>query len=1105
MLVLAALVYSAALFLIAYRVERRGMSARAAKLAYPLSLAVYFTSWTFFGAVGTATTTGWNYLAIFLGPALVFLLAPAFLKKLVAIVQAEHSNSIADFISARYGRSQAIGSIVALFALLASIPYIALQLRSVSRSFGAIAGLDPSALIGGAVAIALALFAISFGARRYEVSGRNEGVIAAIAVESAVKLLALLVLGLFALMQFAGAPDVARQAGLLAFETRFGLGEVSVEFFVQTALSAAAILCLPRQFHVMAVQAPDADAVQRSRWPFLAYLFLVSAAVVPLAVAGLTLLPGAGPPDLYVLNLPLAAGSSSIALLAFLGGLSAATAMVIVETLALSTMAANNLLAPLLLRGRGTRTDADLGRKLLLARRATIIAITAAAFVYSEGAGDERTLASIGLIAFAGVAQFAPALIATVAFDFDDARAIRAGLLGGVLLWFYTLFLPSIGGLPVPAGSLLHPYALFGLELGSPIVHGALWSLGANVLLLLLVGRFDRPSLGVEPNRRLELGHVKTIGELKSLVGRFVGEAEADEAIVGRKNPHAPIDGRTARRAERLIAGVIGAPSARLIVTSTMAGSSLEIGDVVRLLDEGGRSLQFSKSLLSATLQALDPGVSVVDRNLRLVAWNRRYLEMFEFPEGFVYAGQPVAELIRYNAERGEWGQPNVEELVQRRLERLRRGQPHSFERRRPSGRWIKTAGGPMPGGGYVMSFTDITEQKAAQEELEARVEERTRDLERSNLALEEARRAAERATSDKTRFLAAASHDLLQPLHAARLFCSALDHEADERVRPLVRNIDRAIGSADSLLRALLDVSKLDAGGIVPKPEKFRIDELIEELRTDFDPLAAERGLRLGAYSTGAVVETDRHLLRSILQNFLSNAVRYTAAGGIFIGARRRGQEILVEVRDSGPGIAREDQARIFAEFERLETKGSAGSGVGLGLAIVERVSRLIGVPVALRSAPGEGSTFSVRLRAVEAGGALPLPAGRASVEQASGQRVLCLDNDEHVLAGLEAALRSRGCTALIARTAEEAIERAKTDRPDFALLDLHLGEPRDGLDVAAAIRAADPDLPIALVTADKTVGADRRAKLLDLIVLSKPLDPERLWAFLRCTRAEG
>ncbi len=1086
--------YGALLFGIAWLVDQRGLSRGMRRIAYPLSLAVYCSSWTFFGGVGTAATRGWDYLAIYLGPVLVFLLAPKFLARLVRLARDEGSSSISDFISARYGRSRGTAAIVAGTALLASVPYIALQLRSVTLSFGAIAGVRSSAEVGTLVALLLAVFAIAFGARRYEVAGRNPGMVAAIAAESLIKLLCFIALGVFTVMLLADVPTATLTSPLARLEAGFTWGTLTSDFWVRTLLSALAVLCLPRQFYVGVIEASGPDAIARARWPFIAYMIAISVLVLPLALAGMTMLPGDVEPDLYVLAVPLQQGDHLIALLAFLGGFSAATAMVVVETIALSTMATNDLLAPLLLRRHGEAGEGELGRRMLRVRRVIIAAIVAVALVYGRSLGADLPLASIGLIAFAGVAQFAPALIASVGWNFANHTAARAGLIGGVVVWIYCLLLPSIGEGVGPAlaqftRGWLDPDALLGWRIGSPLVNGTVWSLGVNVALMAGLHLRERH------RGNAALDHVTTLGELRMLVARFVGDGEAEAIGMASSDLRAPIDGPAARTAERLIAGVIGAPSARKIVASSIAGSAIDVSDVVRLLDQRGRSLRFSRTLLSATLETIDPGVSVIDADLRLVAWNPRYVEMFDYPEGYVVVGRSIADLIRYNAER-EGIAGDIAAHVGRRVAHLARGTPHSFERQRPSGRWIKMVGRPMPGGGYVQSFTDITAEKEAQADLEARVAARTQDLARSNHMLGEARAIAETATRDKTRFLAAASHDLLQPLHAARLFCAALAEDRAPHQAELVRAIDGAIGSADTLLRALLDVSRLDAGGVVPKVERFALGALIEELAVQFRPLAGERGLVLAAHPGAFSVATDRSLLRSILQNFLSNAVRYSADGRIWIGARRRGDDVLIEVRDNGPGIAVGDRERIFEEFERLESKGSAGGGVGLGLAIVRRIARLLGVAVELRSAPGRGTTFAVRVPLAPAGLDVALPTPSATRALVMGLRVLCLDNDVTILAALDAALRARRCVPLLAATIAEAMELAADEEPDVALVDFHLDELEDGLDVVARLRAMVPAPAIALVTADRAVADDPRC--VGLVVLTKPVVPADLWRFI-------
>lgn len=1097
-----ALVYVAGLFAVAAWADRPregGAEPRFRLPAYTLALAVYCTSWTYYGAVGSAAADGWSYLPIYLGPILVYLFASGFLRRLIAAVQTEGATSISDFIGSRFGKSRGVAALVTGLALFGAIPYLALQLRSVGTSYAAIVGHGGMLLPMALTAVALALFAMLFGTRRYEASGRNEAILYAVAVESLVKLAALLAVGGFAVWLYQAAPPAAQAAGLERLRANFAPAQLDLDFAVITLLAMTAIVCLPRQFYVGVIEARTPGDVSRSRLAFVGYLLLTTVVVVPITLAGLTVLPPGSVPDLFMLDLPLANGANLLAMAVFIGGFSAATGMVVVETIALSTMVSNDLIAPLLLRHARLSAGADFGRALLWVRRGAILLVMGAALAYALVIPAGKPLASIGLVAFAAMAQFAPALILAVQRPGRDAVAAKAGLTAGLLLWAYTLLWPTIAApalLQPLAGTLADPLALFGLAGFSPLTHGVLWSLGGNLAAWAIVAaRRVRAPAVVWPGPRI--ADVRDMDGLRAMVERFVGAETAGAAFGAPIERGAPVDRRAAQTAERLVATVIGAPSARAIMASALSGATLRYVDVARMLDESGQSLRFSKGLLAATLENIDPGVSVVDRELALVAWNRRYLDLFEYPPGLVHVGAPVAALIRYNAQRGECGPGEVDAHVERRLEHMRRGHAHSFERDRADGKVLKTVGGPMPGGGYVMCFTDVTAEKRAQralqvanEQLEARVDERTREL-------DAARQVAESATRDKTRFLTAASHDLLQPLHAARLFCAALDGGVDAAAQPLVANIDRSIGAADRLLRALLDISKLDAGGVKAEPEIFAVGPLLEELASEFGGQAAAKGLRLRAVACPSAAFTDRTLLRSILQNFLANAVRYTAAGGVLIGCRHRGDRLRIEVWDTGMGIPAAQHAEVFEEFRRL-TAGEAGdAGVGLGLAIVQRIARLLGAQLDLRSTVGRGSVFAVEVP-LATSAATPPPRLKLVPPSVRGRRVLCVDDDPMILAGLAAMLRSWGCTTLTARDHVEAMAAIATGGFDAAFVDYHLGGAQSGIALLEVLRSRFPDLRMALVTADPSPVVAAAAGALGATVLRKPADPAHLRAVL-------
>src|SRR5215831_2681514 len=454
-----ALAYIGLLFVVASYGDRArllGREGRSRLLIYPLSLAIYCTSWTFFGSVGLASRTGYDFLAIYVGPVLMIALASPLLVRIVRLAKSQNITSIADFIAARYGKHQGVAGIVALIAIIGTIPYIALQLKAVSGSLGTIlgpfaTGVDARQPIFGdialLVALAMASFAMLFGTRHIDATEHQHGLILAIAAESLVKLLAFLAVGVFVtFVMYQGPGDLFAQAmnhpsaaAVLSAAPRFGT------FATMTLLSLFAILLLPRQFHVAVVENNNVGEIRRAAWLFPLYLVLINLFVVPIAIAGLmTLSPDKVDSDMYVLALPLDAGSHGLAIAAFVGGLSAATAMVIVESVALAIMVSNDIVMPLVLQRREALIAGrdNIGGLLLIVRRMAIFVILFLAYVYYRLAGDAQ-LASIGLLSFAAVAQLAPAFFGGLIWRRATARGALAGMTIGILIWAYTLLLPS--------------------------------------------------------------------------------------------------------------------------------------------------------------------------------------------------------------------------------------------------------------------------------------------------------------------------------------------------------------------------------------------------------------------------------------------------------------------------------------------------------------------------------------------------------------------------------------------------------------------------------------------------------------------------------------
>lgn len=506
----------------------------------------------------------------------------------------------------------------------------------------------------------------------------------------------------------------------------------------------------------------------------------------------------------------------------------------------------------------------------------------------------------------------------------------------------------------------------------------------------------------------------------------------------------------------------------------------------------------------SASLEHLPQGVSVVDAELRLVAWNRRYVEIFRYPPELMQVGRPIEDLLRYNAQRGLLGGagPDDEPAVQRRLEHLRAGTPHLHERERRDGTVLEIRGNPLPGGGFVTSYADITQYKNVARDLrtlagtlEQRIEERTRDL-------DQARRDAERANRYKTRFVAAAVHDLLQPLNAARMFASALRGQLrPDGPQTLADNLDNALAAQDALLNSLLDIARLESGAIEVQLRELRLGELLETLSREFGLLAAARGLRLDYVPTRAVVRTDEDLLRRIVQNFLSNAIRYTPAGRIVLGCRRAADGVRIEVWDSGVGIPEAQRESIFEEFRRLDTGRNADErGAGLGLAIVDRIARRLGHPLALRSWPGRGSVFSVTVPRGDPAALRVAPVPRAPSLDASlsALQVWCLDDDAHVREATRSLIESWGGHVRLFAHGEAAVAAAD-EVPDLLLLDVRLGE-HSGPDYLPRLQARwGRPVPVIIVSAERDPALQARARAEGWGCLAKPIRPASLRALIR------
>jgi Na+/proline symporter/nitrogen-specific signal transduction histidine kinase len=901
----ASLAYLGLLFGIAHWADRRAEAGRSVvgnAYVYALSLAVYATSWTFYGSVGRAAGTGIGFLPIYLGPTLMAALWWVVLRKMIRISRRNRITSLADFVSARYGKSARLGALVTVMAVVGIVPYISLQLKAISNTFDILqaypeipeaAGQASPPLLSDTalyVALLLAVFTILFGTRKLDASERHEGLVAAIAFESLVKLVAFVAVGAFVTFGlFGGFGDLfGRAAAEPAIERLFTMqGNVAPgDWAWLIVLSMLAILLLPRQFQVAVVENVDERHVAKAMWLFPLYLLAINVFVLPIAFGGL-LHFGSGQvnADTFVLALPMAEGQEALALLAFVGGLSAATGMVIVEAIALSTMVSNSLVVPVLLgRERRGAAPADLGRLIIAVRRVAIVLILLLGYAYFRAAGETIALVSLGLVSFAGVAQFAPAVLGGMFWRGGTRTGALAGLTGGFAVWAYALLLPQfVGSGWLPSGLLedgpfgiaaLRPTSLLGLEGMDEVSHGMLWSMLVNLGLyagVSLTGRQSAAERGqaalfVDALRHAPEGRAgalprgrAAVGDLEALLRRFLGEAGARQALedYGQRRglPRAPLGEATAdlvHHVETLLAGAVGSASARVLVDSVVEEEPLRLDDVMEILDEASQIRTYSREL-----------------------------------------------------------------------------------------------------------------------------ERKSRELEAATAELRAANERLQELDELKDEFVSTVSHELRTPLTSIRALAEILldnpDVEAAQRehfLRTIVHEAERLT----RLINQVLDLAKLESGRAEWRVERVSLPDLIVEAVTATEHLVRDRAVTIDADLPDSVpaVLADRDRVMQVLLNLLSNAAKFCDPrdGRIRVRVRADPGEVQVDVADNGGGIAQEEQALVFQKFRQAgESPPDGARGTGLGLPISREIVTRLGGRIWVRSAPGDGATFSFALPVAGAG----------------------------------------------------------------------------------------------------------------------------------------
>jgi Na+/proline symporter/signal transduction histidine kinase len=1118
--------YIGLLFVIAYIGDkyRHKLLRQSQAIIYALTLGVYCTSWSFLGTTGQASNNFISHLPIYIGPIILFAFAWPFIQRIIRVSLKLNLTSIADLLAARFGKSHSLAILVTIVALIGTMPYIALQLKAIVYTFQQLQAEQslPNWHFGLIVSLVLAGFTIIFGVRNIDVTERHPGVMLAIAFESLVKLFAFLAVGVFVTYVLFDSPAEIwqRSSTTLHLEQQLNFPNV-MSMFAMLIITMAAFLSLPRQFQVMVVELKDEKDTWLSRRIFPLYLLIFAIFAVPLGLAGHLLLGENVPSDAYVLFLPWYQQQPWLTLLTFLGAISAASSMVIISSIALSTMLSNEIVFPWLYKAnKHHHIDYDNFRlRLLTIRKILVLFVILLGYsVFLLASPD--ALSSLGEIAFGAFAQLTPALVAAFYWRRATLTAVYGGIVIGFGTWLLLNFIPQFGLYPNPfEGSFLPANSM-----------ASLVSLSANIVAMWLLSHVSRQSvqermqaslfMEYQAPKALQQQRNKQINyqELELLVSRFVGEQKASvsfaqfqRSTIKSQMSNVAYNQKLLQQTENTLASVMGASSARLVLSSALEGRDIALDEIAVLVEEASsQRQQYSQDLLQSAIENAGEGISIVDSELNLVAWNKKYVDLFDYPSELIYQGSPISDLIRYNVVRGLCGVGKVNQQVNKRLAHLRNGSPHSSEREHSDGRVIRIEGNPLPGGGFVMLFSDITAYRQAERglieanvDLETRVLERTQKLEQTNDALALAREKAEQAHVKKSLYLKACSHDLMQPLEAARLFTSALASQGNltEIQQRQVDNIDHSLKVANDLVADLAEIARIESGNIKPNISDFSVKSLFNDLAKEFSASAAELNVEFHVQRNSLWLRSDRSLLRRILQNLIGNAFRYASPGKVVLGARMKDSTVDIQVLDNGPGIPAEKQEMVFEQFTQLDNQQSASAGgLGLGLNITQSLAQLLDHSLSLHSEVGKGCKFVVGVERAEA--QVEITQKKSIIKLGlSDVTVMCIDNDPAVLSGMVELLSAWDCNVLAAGSYHQALSiySDHKDEIEILLVDYQLDADFNGIALIAELRELSRHyVPAILITATTDSDLEEKTLAADINFMRKLVKPAALRAMM-------
>lgn len=971
--------YLSILFLIAYYAEKREKTKKSIvsnPYVYALSMAVYCTSWTFYGSVGKAATSGLSFLTIYIGPTLIASLWWIVLRKIITIAKKNRITTISDFIGSRYGNSIFLSALVAIVAVIGITPYLGLQMKAIMNTFTILAGdTQGSAHAGWAIALILGIFAIIFGARRLDSSERHEGLIFAVAFESIIKLIAFLLVGVFVTYGiFSGFADILEKIKDSQYIALLYVGEGSAvsyqEWLSLLLLSMMAIMFLPRQFHVSVVENSNVSHVSKAMWLFPLYLLLINIFVIPVAFGGLLLGGSQTDADNFVLTIPLQQKEYMLALFVFIGGFSAATAMIIIESLALSTMAMNNLVMPVIFRFNKMR---GFPAMILNVKRVIILICVFLGYFFAVSIGEFYSLVDMGLKSFEAVTIFAPAILIGLYWKKGNKAGAIAGIIGGFSIWFYTLLVPALlrSGILKETGviagiiesEILNPLALFGVKGLDKWSHSLFWGLLINVVLYVGFSLFVKPNREEErqsllfvdsysPKQLLSKG-IYSVTQIEDILGQYIGRKEAGD-FVGNfiKKNHIQMNAisqndllRLRDEAEKVLSGALGSAISTIIfedkltLTETERGelsnSIKQMTDTLRLsrqeLAEANRNLAYLKEFSENIIESAPVGIVTVDSLLKVRYWNKEMEEITDIrkPDAF---DKHIPALLPWLTQEMIMQDEHREMVVKTKLMQSFKLNINPFN---------------DPSGGYVVILEDITEKKKMEEQL----------LQASKLA-------------SIGKLTAGISHEIGNPLASISSLAqelTALELESQDDVKFVgksLRVINSHIERIAKIVRSLSDFARVSSGDKVVSNIPEILERTINLVKYD----KRFNLIKLSKEITGVpLLKINPDQIEQLFLNLMLNALDAMPGGGrLDIVVKKTGDFLEIDFSDTGTGI---DESMIDKIFDPFFTTKPQSKGTGLGLSICYGIVKEHNGTITAKSRKGEGTTFIVKLPIEENG----------------------------------------------------------------------------------------------------------------------------------------